>query len=356
MINGLLLFVPVSIVLEYFAPGHYLLVFISAALAILPLAGWLGRATEQLAAHLGESVGGLLNATFGNATELIIGIAALQAGLYDVVKASIAGSIIGNILLVMGCAMLAGGLRHSEQHFNAIGARSQSTLLTLAAIALIIPAANKIATEGRMNLGSHYLSISIAVLLLVVYVLFLIYSLVTHKKEFSSEESESIEENAASWSVGKALLVLCLSTVMVAWVSEILIGTIEPSTQALGLNNIFVGVFVVAILGNAAEHATAITAALKNQMDLSLSIAIGSSVQVALFVAPTLVLASLFIGPTTMDLAFRPGLVLAVLLAVLITSEVADDGRSDWFKGVQLLAVYFSLGLAFLFLSGVPAG
>ncbi|WP_343578190.1 calcium/proton exchanger [Pseudomonas sp.] len=356
MLNWLLLFVPLSIVLEYLAPEHYLLVFISAALAILPLAGWLGRATEQLASHLGESVGGLLNATFGNATELIIGVAALQAGLYDVVKASIAGSIIGNILLVMGCSMLMGGLKHPEQHFNEVGARSQSTLLTLAAIALVLPAAYKVSTAAKVESGTHYLSLSISVLLLVVYALFLVYSLVTHKQEFSSEEPESHEEGAAPWSVGKALLVLGLSTVLVAWISEILIGAIEPSTHALGLNNIFVGVFVVAILGNAAEHASAISAAMKNRMDLSLSIAIGSSVQVALFVAPTLLLASLLVGPEAMDLAFPPGLVLSVLLAVLITSEVADDGRSDWFKGVQLLAVYLTLGLAFLFFAGAPGG
>lgn len=356
MLNWLLLFVPVSIALEYLAPAHYLLIFISAALAILPLAGWLGRATEQLATHLGESVGGLLNATFGNATELIIGIAALQAGLYDVVKASIAGSIIGNILLVMGCAMLVGGLRYPEQHFNEIGARSQATLLTLAAIALVLPAAYKASAAVKVELGAHYLSLSISVILLVVYALFLVYSLVTHKHEFSSQEPESGEAGGAPWSVGKALLVLGLSTVLVAWVSEILIGAIEPSTQALGLNSIFVGVFVVAILGNAAEHASAISAALKNRMDLSLSIAIGSSVQVALFVAPTLVLASLFVGPSAMDLTFRPGLVLAVLMSVLITSEIADDGRSDWFKGVQLLAVYLALGLAFVFVAGPPAG
>lgn len=353
MLNWLLMFVPLSIALEYLAPEHYLMVFISAALAILPLAGWLGRATEQLATHLGESVGGLLNATFGNATELIIGIAALQAGLYDVVKASIAGSIIGNILLVMGCSMLMGGLRHPEQHFNEIGARSQSTLLTLASIALVLPAAYKASTTTKVESGSHYLSLSIAVVLLVVYALFLFYSLATHKQQFSSEE-ESHEEGAAPWSVGKALLVLGVSTVLVAWVSEILIGAIEPSTHALGLNNLFVGVFVVAILGNAAEHASAISAAMKSRMDLSLSIAIGSSVQVALFVAPALMLASLFIGPSAMDLAFPPGLVLSVLLAVLITGEIADDGRSDWFKGVQLLAVYLVLGLAFLFFAGTP--
>lgn len=354
MLNWLLLFIPLSIALEYLAPAHYLLVFFSAALAILPLAGWLGRATEQLATHLGESVGGLLNATFGNATELIIGVAALQAGLYDVVKASIAGSIIGNILLVMGGAMLAGGLRHPEQHFNEIGARSQSTLLTLAAIALVLPAAHKASTAAKLETGTHHLSLSISALLLVVYVLFLIYSLVTHKREFVSEEPEGEDKGVASWSIGKALLVLSLSTVMVAWISEILIGTIEPSTYTLGLSNTFVGVFVVAILGNAAEHATAVSAALKNRMDLSLSIAIGSSVQVALFVAPMLVLASLFVGPGAMDLAFPPGLVLSVLLAVLITGEVADDGRSDWFKGVQLLAVYLALGLAFLFFAGGP--
>jgi Ca2+:H+ antiporter len=350
--NWLLLFVPVAIGVEVVAPERYLLVFVTSSLAILPLAGWMGRATEQLAERLGEGVGGFLNATFGNAAELIISLAALRAGLHDVVKASIAGSIIGNILLVLGAAMLAGGVRHPEQHFNPAGGRSQATMLTLAAIALILPAAFQ-SVSTTTTAGTGQLSIAIAVVLLLAYVLSLAYTLVTHRALFVG--SRPPEESTGKGSVGRAVAILAAATVAIAWMSEIMVGAIEPTAHELGLSNVFVGVFLVAILGNAAEHATAVAAALKDRMDLALSIAIGSSVQVALFVAPVLVFASLVLGPRPMDLAFPPGLVLTVLLSVLITGQVAGDGRSDWLKGAQLLAVYLILAITFFFLpSAVP--
>jgi len=352
-VSWLLLFVPVTIALELHAPERHLLIFASAGLAIVPLAGWMGRATEQLATRLGEGVGGLLNATFGNAAELIIAFAALRAGLHTVVKASLVGSIVGNILLVLGAAMLAGGLRHKEQHYNVAGARSQATLLTLAAIALILPAAYRSATgAGEAEIGS--LSLWISFVLLAVYALNLVYSLITHPKLFAGEHGVGEHEHGEPWSVGRAAGVLAAATAAIAWMSEILVGAIEPASHELGLNDAFVGVFVVAVLGNAAEHATAVTAAMRNRMDLSLSIAIGSSVQVALFVAPLLVLASLIVGPGPMSLSFGGGGVLTVLLAVLITGQVAGDGRSDWLKGVQLLAVYVILGLAYFFAPGSP--
>ena len=351
--SWLLLFVPITLGLELIVPERHLLIFVSSGLAIVPLAGWMGRATEQLATRLGEGVGGLLNATFGNAAELIIAFAALRAGLHTVVKASLVGSIVGNILLVLGAAMLAGGLRHKEQHYNVAGARSQATLLTLAAIALILPAAYRL-TVGAGAPGS--LSVWIALVLLGVYVANLVYSLITHAKLFAGEHEAEESGHGAPWSTGRAAGVLAVATAAIAWMSEILVGAIEPTSHTLGLNDAFVGVFVVAILGNAAEHATAVTAALRNRMDLSLTIAIGSSVQVALFVAPLLVLASLFVGPAPMDLAFSGGMVVAVLLAVLITGQVAGDGRSDWLKGVQLLAVYVILGLTFFFAPTVPPG
>jgi Ca2+:H+ antiporter len=350
--NWLLLFVPVAIGLEILAPERHLLVFLTSSLAILPLAAWMGRATEQLAERMGEGVGGLLNATFGNAAELIIALAALRAGLHDVVKASIAGSIVGNILLVLGAAMLAGGLRRPEQHFNPAGARSQATMLTLAAIAMVLPAAFQVAA-GATAEGLGRLSVSISIVLLVVYLLFLAFSLVTHSALFAG--SHVPEGGKAHASVGRAALVLAAATAAIAWMSEILVGAIEPTAREFGLSNVFVGVFVVAILGNAAEHATAISAAMKDRMDLSLSISIGSSVQVALFVAPVLVLASLVLGPAPMDLAFPVGLVLIVLLSVLITGQVAGDGRSDWLKGMQLLAVYLVLGLSFFFLPSMSS-
>lgn len=366
MFNWLLVFVPISIALEHFYPQLHLWVFLAASVAILPLAGWMSRATEHLAERTGEGIGGLLNATFGNAAELIIALAALRAGLHDVVKASIAGSIIGNILLVLGAAMFAGGLRHPEQTYNAAGTRSQATLLTLSAIALVLPAAYSAAvgkgiTQGMTGLSAGLphdvvvLSVSIAVVLLVVYGLFLVYSLITHASLFAgSVEHAHAEDAPPPWSMQKSLLILAAATAAIAWVSEILVGAIEPTAHEFGLSSVFVGVFVVAILGNAAEHASAITAAMKNRMDLSLAIAIGSSVQVALFVAPVLVLASLWIGPGPMDLVFPTGLVVTVLLSVLITGQVAGDGRSDWLRGVMLLAVYLIFGLAFFLAPGVP--
>ncbi|MND61195.1 putative cation exchanger YfkE [compost metagenome] len=350
MFKWMLVFVPAAIVLELLAAERHLLVFVAAALAIIPLASWLSRATEQLAERCGEGVGGLLNATFGNATELIIAISAMRAGLHDVVKASLAGSIVGNILLVLGAAMLAGGLNHREQLFNASAARAQASLLMLAAIALILPAAYNAVIAPRVPHGLQALSLYISLVLLLVYGLFLVYSLATHKNLFAGDPDAMKKTlQAPAWSTGKALVVLAAATAMIAWVSEILVAAVEPSARQLGLSNLFVGVFIVAILGNAAEHASAISAAMNNRMDLSLAIAIGSSVQVALFVAPVLVLISYFITAIPMDLAFSSGLVLSMLLAILITGQVAGDGRSDWLKGVQLLAVYLILGLAYFF-------
>ncbi|MBF9235409.1 calcium/proton exchanger [Microvirga alba] len=356
--NWLLIFIPVTIALEWLAPAKHLLLFIASSLAILPLAAWMGQATEHLAERMGEGIGGLLNATFGNAAELIIAIAALRAGLHDVVKASIAGSIVGNILLVLGASMLAGGLRHPEQHFNAVAARSQATMLTLAAIGLILPAVYNVAVGQRSSGSLGGLSITISVVLLAVYCLFLVFSLVTHSALFTgTHDAEEREVSTPPWSAGRAALVLAAATVMIAWMSEILVGAIDPVAKESGLSKAFVGVFIVAILGNAAEHATSVTAAIKNRMDLSLSIAIGSSVQVALFVAPVLVLVSLVIGPAPMNLTFPAGMVLIVLLSVLITGQVAGDGRSDWLKGVQLLAVYLILAVTYFFLPdpGVPS-
>ncbi|MGE0659455.1 MAG: calcium/proton exchanger [Reyranellaceae bacterium] len=351
MLNWLLVFVPIAVGLEHFAPGQHLLVFVASGLAILPLAGWMGRATEHLAERLGEGPGGFLNATFGNAAELIIALAALRAGLYDVVKASIIGSIVGNILLVLGAAMLAGGLRHREQSFNAEGGRAQATMLTLAAIALILPAAFKGAVGDSAAAAKLIpLSVTLAVILLLVYGLFLVFSLFTHSVLFAGSHAASgDDERQAGWSVRRSALVLAGATALLAWMSEILVGAIQPTAREFGLSNVFVGVFIVAVLGNAAEHATAISAALKNRMDLSLSIAIGSSIQVAIFVAPVLVLASLFLGPGPMDMVFPAGLVLSVLLAVLITGQIAGDGRSNWLKGAQLLTVYLVLGLTYYF-------
>jgi len=354
--NWLLIFFPAAIALEILAPGRHLLIFIASGLAIVPLAGWMGRATEHLAERMGEGVGGLLNATFGNAAEMIIAIAALRAGQFEIVKASIAGSIIGNILLVLGAAMLLGGARRSEQRYNAAGARSQATLLTIAAIALVVPAAYRAAAGGETIPEIAPLSLAVSIVLLALYALNLWFSLGTHPQLFAGEPraEEPGAAPAVHWSIRKSGGILALATVGVAVMSEILVAAIDPAAESMGLNDAFVGVFVVAVLGNAAEHATAVTAAMKDRMDLSLSIAIGSSVQVALFVAPLLVILSYAIAPAPMDLVFSGGLVLSVLLAVLITGQVAGDGRSDWLRGVQLLAVYVLLAIAYYFIPVSP--
>ncbi|MDT6962460.1 calcium/proton exchanger [Cupriavidus sp. SZY C1] len=350
-LHYLLVFVPIAIAAELLAPHQHLAIFVVSAVAILPLAQQMGRATEALAEHLGEAVGGLLNATFGNAAELIIALVALRAGLHEVVEASIVGSIVGNLLLVFGAAMLAGGTRYHEQQFNPRGARSQATMLILSAIALILPAAFE--TVGGTSATLNWLSVYLSVALLLVYALYLVFSLATHPDLFRGvrpADTGHAPAAPAHVSIPRAVAILVVATAGTAWMSEILVGSITPMMARYGLSTIFVGAFVVAILGNAAEHATAITAAMNNRMDLSFSIAVGSSVQVALFVAPVLVLASLFIGPVPMDLAFRPALVLVVILAVVVTAQMASDGYADWFKGMQLLVVYFTLALTFFFL------
>lgn len=354
VMNWLFIFVPIAVALEFFASHQYVLVFITSSLAILPLAGWMGHATEQLADRMGEGVGGLLNATFGNAAELIIAFVALHAGLHQVVEASIIGSVVGNMLLVLGAAMLAGGMRYPEQRFNPLGARSQATMLMLAAVSLVLPAAFE-EVEGTTQAMVHRLSISFCVVLLIIYALYLVFSLVTHPGQFRSSvppdgNAPARHEESAHQPLWHSIAILAAATVGTAWMSEIMVGSIEPMVHRFGFSQVFVGAFVVAILGNAAEHASAITAAMNNRLDLSFSISLGSSVQVALFVAPVLILASHFLGPAPMDLAFRPDLILIVVMSGLVTAQIAGDGRSDWFKGAQLLVVYFALALTFFFL------
>jgi Ca2+:H+ antiporter len=349
--NWLLIFVPVAAGVHVFYPQAQTASFLLACIAIVPLAGWMGRATEHLADHTGEGIGGLLNATFGNAAELIIALMALRAGLHDVVKASLTGSIIGNILLVLGASVVAGGVRYKSQRFNAVAARSQTTSLTLAAIALIVPAAYHHFAGAAAPLKEGSLSLEISIVLLATYALSLVFSLHTHKQLFAGEPVDTLDQrHGHSWSLRKSSLVLAGATAAVAYISEILVKSVEQAAHAFGMTNIFVGVIVVAIIGNAAEHSSAILAAWKNRMDLSLGIAIGSSIQVALFVAPALVFASYAIGPRPMDLVFTPAEVMAIGLAVAITGQISSDGESNWLEGVQLLAVYLVLGIVFYFL------
>ena len=347
MLNWLLIFVPIALGLEFLAPASHTLIFLASCLAIVPLAGLLGGATDQLARRAGAGIGGLLNATFGNAAELIIALAALHKGMYPVVKASLTGSIIGNILLVLGAAALAGGLRHKQQRFNTVAARAEATLLTLAAIGMVMPAAFHYIAGPAGKIGEATLSLGIALVLLLAYVSHLVFSLGTHRQLFAGEAVET-EEHA--WSLRKSLGVLSLATALIAWLSEILVGSVEPAAESIGMSRVFLGVIVVAIVGNAAEHSTAVVMAMRGRMELSLSIAFGSSLQIALLVAPVLVAASHFVGPRPMDLVFTPAEVLAVFLAVLISGQVAADGETNWLEGVQLLAVYLILALVFFFL------
>ncbi len=351
-LNWLLAMVPACILLDHFAPGQRSLVFFMSAAAVVPLAGWLGQATERLAARTSQGLGGLMNATFGNAAELIIALFALREGLAGVVKASLTGSIIGNLLLVLGASVLAGGLRFKVQRFNEAAARVRATMLTLAAIALVLPAAFHHLAGRRAEALETGLSVQFAVVLLLSYALGLLFSLRTHRQYFLGHAPPQGEERKSDWSPRKSVAVLAASTAAIGWVSEILAGSVTGAAHAMGMSSVFVGVVVLGIVGNAAEHATAVMAARNNHMDLAVGIAIGSSIQIALFVAPALVLASFLIGPAPMDLVFSPAEVLAIVLAVWIAGQISGDGESNWMEGVQLLAVYVVLAVTFFFLPG----
>ncbi|TAE54986.1 MAG: calcium/proton exchanger [Nostocales cyanobacterium] len=350
----LLLFIPVSLAAHFLEWGE-LIVFITAGLAILPLAAWMGTATEEIAVVVGPSLGGLLNATFGNATELIIALVALNAGLIDVVKASITGSIISNLLLVMGFSMLLGGLRYKEQKFQSIVARVNASSMNLAVIAMLLPTAMNYTSIGINEETLQNLSLAVAVVLILVYGLTLLFSMKTHAylyevgvaetEETEAEIEEHSEEKPNIW-LWTGVLLVC--TLLVAFESELLVESLEVATSRLGFTALFTGVILLPIVGNAAEHATAVTVAMKNKMDLSLSVAVGSSLQIALFVAPVLVIAGKILNKP-MDLDFNPFELVAVAVSVLIANSISSDGKSNWLEGTLLLAAYTVLGFAFYF-------
>jgi Ca2+:H+ antiporter len=345
-LTWMLIFVPVAVVLE-FTHADPLYVFIASAGGIVPLAGWMGRATEWMAEHLGAGIGGLLNATFGNAAELIIAIIALRAGLHEVVKASITGSIIGNILLVLGLALVVGGARHSTLKFNRTAASLSTTLLALSAIALIVPALFHHLAGGVTRL-ERTLSLEISIVLAITYGLSLVFALYTHKHLYIGENDLECDDalGFTHVPVWLAALILLVATVLVAVLSEFLVGAIEHTAERLGMSRVFVGVFVVAIVGNAAEHSTAVLVAMKNKIDLAVNIAVGSSLQVALLVAPVLVFSSYAFG-RPLDLLFTTFEIAAIALSVAVVNLIAIDGESNWMEGVLLIAVYAILGLAF---------
>ncbi len=347
---ALLVFIPIALLLEYVFHAGALWIFLASSAAIIPLAALMGRATEQLAERLGEGVGGLLNATFGNAAELIIAIVALRAGLVDLVKASITGSIIGNLLLVFGASTLWGGLRFQRQQFNRTAAGLSATLLVLSAVALFIPAIFHLVVPPDAGVAERTLSVEIAVVLMLTYVLSLVFSLRTHKHLYVGEAGAHTDELSPTRSSSKALFLLLAATAGVALMSELLVGAVEETAEVFGMNEVFVGVILVALVGNAAEHSSAILMAGRNKMDAAITIAVGSSIQIALFVAPVLVFLSYLVAPVPMDLRFTTLEVVAVGISVWIMSLIAQDGESHWMEGVQLLAVYVILALAFFWL------
>ncbi|NEQ48819.1 MAG: calcium/proton exchanger [Leptolyngbya sp. SIO3F4] len=347
---GLLVFVPISGA-AHFLGWSELAVFITAAIAIIPLAGWMGHATEEIAVVLGPSLGGLLNATFGNATELIIALIALNEGLITVVKSSITGSIIGNLLLVMGLSMLLGGIKFKEQKFQPVIARMNASSMNLAVIAILLPTAVDFTSPSITEPTLQRLSVSVAIVLILVYALTLLFSMKTHAYLYdvgTAEEEGVKKEHHEEPNLGLWIGVLLGATLIVAVESEWLVGSLEVATKQLGLSELFTGVILLPIIGNAAEHATAVTVALKNKMDLSLSVAVGSSMQIALFVAPVLVIAGWLTGQP-MDLDFNNFELIAVAVSILIANSISSDGSSNWLEGTLLLATYTIIGLAFFF-------
>jgi Ca2+:H+ antiporter len=353
----LLPFIPLAIALEL-THASATIVFVCSALGIIPTAALMGRATEELAARSGPGVGGLLNVTFGNAPELIIALFALGAGLQEVVKASLIGSILGNILLVLGASMLIGGLKTKKlvQKFDRTAANVQALMLFLAMGALVMPAVYelvqgtglpKIGPESiRYDSTVEGLSLAVAVVLIVTYLLGLLFSLRTHRDIFNPVAEETAEDTWG-WSVKGSVIALAIAGVAVGVMSEILVGSISDASESIGISQFFIGVIVVAIVGNAAEHWVAVLFAMKDKMDLSVNISIGSSVQIALFVAPVLVLCSFFLGPFPMPLVFNGFELAGAILAILAAYQVTKEGESTWFEGAQLLALYLVLAIVF---------
>jgi len=349
----LLLLVPFTLGVHMVRPSAHILVFVLSALSMIPLAHLLSEATENLAGRAGPTLGALLGVTFGNAGELLIGYFALREGLQGVVKASITGSILVNLLLTLGVSIVAAGSRKTTLKFNALNARTQATTLALAAVSLALPAAYHWLSGDVAKRREADLSFEFAIVLIATYALSLLFSLRTHRQLLTAPDHPSGGEEHEPWTTKRSLSLLLASAVLVGWMSEVLVGSVEAASRSLGLTELFVGLVIVAIAGNAAESTSAIRAAMKGQMDLCVGIGIGSSIQIALFVAPGLVLLSHFVAAQPMDLVFTPAELVALLLTISITGQIAGDGDSNWFEGVQLLAVYFMMGVMFYFLPGM---
>lgn len=346
ILKFMLLFVPISFIGKFlnFSPT---IMFILAALSIIPLAGIMGEGTEEISFYTGPKIGGFLNSTFGNATELIISFFALKSGLFEVVKSSIAGSIIGNILLVLGASMFIGGLKHKTQNFNINVVETTSSMLLFSLIGLCVPAFfTHTINANLLNTRYEGLSLVVAIVMFILYILSLIFSFFTHKDLYATTTEE--EGHESKWSLKKSIAILIIATVIIAIESEFLVGGIEDITSKLGLSEFFVGIILIPIIGNAAEHSTAITMALKNKMDVAIEIALGSSLQIILFVAPVLIFLSLLFTP--MSIIFNPFELVSLIASVIIANKVASDGQSNWLEGAQLMAVYFIIAAGFFIL------
>ncbi|EMU54786.1 calcium/proton exchanger [Clostridium butyricum] len=340
-----LIFVPISFIAEFFHASGTIM-FLLSCVSIIPLAGLMGEGTEEISFYSGPKIGGFLNGTFGNATELIISFFALKKGLFEVVKSSIAGAVIGNILLVIGASMLAGGLKYKTQKFNKKITEVTSSMLLFAVIGLCIPALFTHSVDpALLNTRYEGLSIFVAIVMMIIYILSLYFSFNTHKDIYTHEYEEEEEEDKVKWSLKKAISVLVISTIIIAIESEFLVNGIEDITASLGWSEFFVGIILIPIIGNAAEHSTAVIMALKNKMDVGLEIAIGSSLQIILFVAPILIFISLFFTP--MSIIFNTFELIALIASVLIANRVSQDGESNYLEGVQLLAVYLIIAASF---------
>jgi Ca2+:H+ antiporter len=356
-IYWLLAFVPITVILEHAGNVPPPIIFFSAALAIMPIAVLIVRSTEQIATRTGDALGGLLNATFGNAPELIIALVALRAGYPDMVRAAIIGAILANLLLALGLAFFFGGLRHRDQKYNPAAARIYSSMMLLAAASLAVPSAfsRYFAPEGTIR-QEELLNFGIAGALLLTYGLYLLFSLKTHPRVFASVEGGGDESHDGDkpWGLSVAVIGLAGASVLAAWMSEILVGVAEGTGKALGMSQVFIGIVFLAVIGGAAESASAIAVARRDKMDLSVGIALGSSIQIALFVAPVVVFASYLIAPQPLELSFGRAEVGSLFVGVFIGTIVCGDGHSNWFKGVQLVMVYVIIATMFYFLPELP--
>jgi Ca2+:H+ antiporter len=348
-IHWLFVFIPISFVLEY-SHAAAPLIFFSAALSIIPIARLISTSTENLATYTGDAIGGLLNATFGNLPELIIAVVALKAGLHEMVLASLAGAILANLLLATGVSFLMGGLKFHNQDYNAISVRVYSSMMMIAVISLTVPSGfHSLAEKGINPEQENALNIGLAIILLIAYVLYLVFMIKTHADFFRSENADT-HDHHDRWPLPKAIVLLIFASVLAAFMSEVLVGAAEETGEVLGMSSVFIGVIFLAVVGGAAESISAITMATKNKMDLSLGIALGSSIQIALFIAPALVLLSLVVGPGQLNLIFPRGLILTLFFSVILAAMISGDGRSNWYKGVQLIIIYLILAMLLYFI------